>query len=166
MPIAAGPSPGSVTDPDWAPSLVKVADRIPGRTLVKTTVGGNAEFSTFDQSTRPTAAQVLRLIDDSVAWVQLVTGPTVDLTLWSAATACAAVYTAAAIELGYPERQSPNEKDAQALGATLLKQAEAMRKDLAARNDVLIGENPEVFEVVPVWSFPPGMPDDFGFLVF
>lgn len=164
MPIVAGGSDLSAAIP-WAPSIIKVADRVPGRTLVKV-AGANSETMTFTDATRPTATQVARLIDDSVAWVMAATGPVLDPTLYGLGTACAAVYTAAAVELGYPERQSPNEKDAQALGATLLKQADAMLTKLAARNDVLIGENPEVFEVVPVWSFPPGVPDDFGFVIF
>ncbi len=161
MPIPAGGS--GVAAVPWAPSLVKVADQIPGRTLVK--VGGaNSETMSFDSTTRPTGAQVGRLIDDAVGWVQSVTGATVDPSLYAAATGCAAVYAAASVELGYPERESANEKDAQALGNALLKKAQDMLTKLGARNDVLIGENPEVFETVPMWSFPPGLPDDFGFI--
>lgn len=161
MPIPAGGS-GAPAVP-WAPSLVKVADRVPGRTLVK--VGAaNSETFTFDSTTRPTGAQVARLISDSIAWVQLVTSATIDPSLYDAATTCAAIYTSASIERGYPERESVNEKDAQVTAAALFKQADDMRKDLGVRNDVLIGENPEVFETVPMWSFPPGLPDDFGFV--
>lgn len=165
MPILAGGSnpAGTVL---WAPSLVKVADRVPGRTLVKVLDGSNNEVMTFDSTTRPTGASVLRLIDDAVAWVQTVTGPVIDPSLYNAATGCAAVYAAASVEIGYPERESTNEKDAQALGQALLKQAQDMLTKLGARNDVLIGENPEVFEIVPQWSFPPGVPDDYGFVVF
>lgn len=155
MPVAAG----SGTTPDWTPALWDVADRVPGRTLVKGANGSNVEVMTFSASTRPSDTQVARLITAAVAWVTAVTGPAIDPTLHDLATATAATYTAASVELGYPERQSTNEKDAQALGATLLKQAEAMRKDLATRNDVLIGEEPAVFEIAPVWSFPPAAPD-------
>jgi hypothetical protein len=162
MPIPAG---GSATPTvPWAPSLVKVADRLPGRTLVKVFDGSNNEVMTFDSTTRPTGASVLRLIDDSVEWVKLATGTTVDLSLYGAAMACAEIYTAASIERGYPERESQNEKDAQATAAALFAQAADIRKDLAARNDILIGENPEVFEIAPPWSFPPGVPDDYGFV--
>jgi hypothetical protein len=162
MPIPAGGSGIPVVP--WAPSLVKVADRVPGRTLVKVLDGSNNEVMTFDSTTRPTGASVLRLIDDAVGWVQSVTGAVIDPSLYAAATGCAAVYAAASVELGYPERESANEKDAQALGNALLKQAQDMLTKLAARNDVLVGENPEVFEAVPMWSFPPGLPDDFGFV--
>jgi len=162
MPIPAGGSDLSATIP-WAPSIVKVADRVRGRTLVK--VGGaNSEVMSFSDATRPTASQVARLIDDAVAWVMLATGSVIDPSLYTAATTCAALHAASGVETGYPERESVNEKDAQNLGAALFKQATAMRTDLAARNDVLIGENPEVFETVPMWSFPPGIPDDFGFV--
>lgn len=162
MPVTAG----SGTIPDWTPALWDVADRVPGRTLVKGANGSNVEVMTFSASTRPSDTQVARLITGAVAWVTAATTPVIDLSLYDLATACAATYTAASVELGYPERQSTNEKDAQALGATLLKQAEAMRKDLAARNEILIGESPEVFEIAPAWSFPPGIPDNYGYTTF
>lgn len=153
MPIPAG---GPGTSVDWAPDLVKVADRVPGRTLVasRTADGSNTEVMTFDETTRPPAASVLRLINDSVAWVMTATGPTIDPSLFGAATACAAVYTAASIQRGYPERQTSDQQVANTTADDLFKQADDMLKKLAARNDVLIGQNPAIFELQPVWSFP------------
>lgn len=163
MPIPAGGQAAPVVP--WAPTLVKVADRIPGRTLVAHSVdGSNTQEFTFDASTRPTDFQVLRLIDDSVAWVLSATGPTIDPTLTGLATAAASVYTAASIEQGYPERELANEKDAAVTAKALFAQAQDMLTKLAARNEVLVGQDPGVFETVPAWSFPPGLPDDFGFI--
>lgn len=153
MPIPAGGS--GTTLPDWAPDLTHVASYVPGRTLVVSTVdGSNVEVFTFDNSTRPTSGQVIVFIGDAVAWVQSMIGPTLDPSLSALATAVAAVWAAAAVERGYPERESANEKDAQVTAAALFKQADDMLAKLAARNDVLVGENPAVFEVAPVFSFP------------
>lgn len=50
MPIPAGGS--GTTLPDWAPDLTRVADRVPGRTLVAQVLdGSNVEVMTFDGMT-------------------------------------------------------------------------------------------------------------------
>lgn len=58
MPIPAGGS--GVALPDWAPDLTRVADRVPGRTLVAQVVdGSNVEVMTFDGTTRRCPGTVL-----------------------------------------------------------------------------------------------------------
>ena len=164
MPVLAGGS--GTTLPDWAPDLTHVASYVPGRTLVVSVVdGSNTELMTFDSTTRPTSGQVSILIGDAVSWVQSRTGPAIDASLYGLATAAAAVWAAAAVERGFPERQSDTRKDAITTADDLFKQAQNMLDQLAARNDVLIGENPEVFELAPVWSFPRAEPwGDYTFL--
>lgn len=160
MPIPAG---GSDTAAPWAPTLAKVADRIPGRTLVAAS-GSNAPARTFDTTTNPPASVVLSLIDDACAWVTVKCG-TIDPSLYAMATATAAVYTAGCVETGYPERQSANEKDAQALGGALLKQADAMRTDLQLANEALTGVDPESiapFDIVPDFQWPAPVPFSTG----
>lgn len=149
MPIAAG---GSGTLPDWAPDLTRVANYAPSRTLrVDDTTG--TPLQTFTTDTRPSAAEVSGLIEDAVAWVVAKTSATIDTSLFDSARTAAAIRTAGWVEATWPIR--PDDLNT---GQTLLTQADAMLTALAARNDVLIGQDPEVFELVPVWSFPPAEP--------
>lgn len=157
MPIPAGGS-GS-TLPDWAPDLTRVANYVPSRTLrVDDTTGTPLQVFTVD--TRPSAAEVTGLIEDAVAWVVSKASATIGVSLFDSARAAAAIRTAGWVEVTWPIR--PDDINT---GQTLLTQADAMLTALAARNDVLIGENPEVFEVLPVWSFPrPELFGDYDFL--
>lgn len=143
-----------MTAPVWAPTLVHVADYVPGRTLAATG-GGNALLATFDGTTVPTGTQVEQLIADACTWVLLVASP-LDSTLEVAAATCAAIYTAGCVERGYPERQSANRQDANSTADDLFKQAEAMRRDLALANEKLSGTDPADpnAALLPVWSFP------------
>lgn len=163
MPIPAGPS----GLPIWAPTLPDVADHVPGRTLVP--VGGaNVDRRTFDSTTNPPAEVVSRLIVGAVAWVLLAANP-IDPSLDDAAATCAALYAAGCVERSYPERQHPNRDDAITTAKDLFVQATAYRTDLAKANEQLTGTNPEesaIFEIVPPYSFPAGVPYAYGYLNF
>lgn len=121
-----------MTAPTWAPSLAKVATYVPARTL--STVDGTHQ-RTFSDETNPSADEVTSLIDDACAWVLIVTG-TIDATLETMAGATAAVYAAATIERGYPDRDADVDTAQQ-----LYEQALAMRTDLDAANRALTAED-------------------------
>lgn len=153
MPIPAGGS-GS-TLPDWAPDLTRVATYIPERTVEIDRESDGMPVLSFTANTRPSAAQVQSQIEGAVAWVLLDTTSSLDSTLFDAARELAAIRAAGLAEIAWPVRDG----DINA-GQALLTQADAGLKSLVARNDVITGENPEVFEVAPVWSFP--CPDPWG----
>lgn len=136
--------------PTWTPSRERVASYVPGRTLVGAVDGYGSPIMTFDATTHPAGAAVDRLIADAVAWVELATGP-VDLTLYDAATCCAAVYTAYSVELAYPD----NTRDT-AVATQLYQQAVAMRTDLGLANAAITGHEPEdpAAHLMPQYSFP------------
>jgi hypothetical protein len=88
---------------------------------------------TFSTATKPTDTEVTSLIADSCNWVLVVTG-TLHSTLETMAGATAAVYTAASIELGFPDRDSDVDTARQ-----LYDKALSMRGDLDAANRALTG---------------------------
>lgn len=147
MPIPAGPSP---TLPDWAPTREQVAAYVPRRTLVGTTDGYGAAQSTFTTETTPTGTDVDQLILSCCNWVLLVTGA-LDTTLGTSGADCSAMRCAGLVELTWPD----NREDLTD-GEVLLKLAEQMRKDLAAANIALVGQDPstDADDVLPVFSFP------------
>lgn len=128
-----------------------MATYIPERSVPVDDVDGQPVL-TFTADTRPTATQVDSQIADAVVWVSIATG-TLDETLYDAARAVAAIRAAGLIELSWPIRDADRNT-----GRDLLTQADAMLKQLAARNVTLTGEDPDdpdgVFEILPVWSFP------------
>jgi hypothetical protein len=142
--------------PTWAPDRMRVADYIPRRTLRTGAGQPGAAALTFNDETRPTGAEVDRLIVDACAWVTVVTGP-VDESLWKMATATAAVWTAAVIERDYPTRQGDV-----STADLLMQQATQMRTDLQRANEVITGDDPDdpAAHILPVWSFP--RPVDWG----
>jgi hypothetical protein len=136
--------------PSWAPTLDRVANYVPGRTLVGAVDGYGNAINIFDASTHPTGQQVTALIADACAWVMLKTGP-IDPSLTDAATAVAAVATAAAIERTWPD----NSKETQ-IATELWAQAVSMRDDLWRANEAKTGKDPEdpLAQLMPVYSFP------------
>lgn len=146
--------PAATAGVGWRPDLWQVADYIPGRTLVGAVDGYGAALNTFDDSTHPTGGQVHRLITAAVSWVELKTGPDIDPSLDDSASACVAIYTAAAVERGYPD----SSRDV-AVADQLYKQAVAMRDDLHRANVALTGTDPEEPSAVllPSYSFPPAV---------
>ncbi|GAA0719882.1 hypothetical protein Drose_06175 [Dactylosporangium roseum] len=153
--VAPNPLAGG---PEWTPSRARVASYVPSRPLVPAADGSNTDLLTFDASTRPTGSQVDVIIMDAVNWVTDSTGD-LDKTLHQSANACAAIRAAAFVELGYPERNDPTKDTANQTSDRLFKQADQMLKQLAARNESLTGVDPDdpdaVFEIVPLYSFPP-----------
>jgi hypothetical protein len=119
-----------VTAPSWAPTVDKVANYVPGRTLA---VPPGAPTGTFTTGTTPTAVQVTALIADGCEWVTVVTGG-VDSTLEGMAAATAAVYAACQVERGFPDRNADVNTAEQ-----LWQQAQSMRADLDAANKALTG---------------------------
>ncbi len=148
------PQPGG---PTWAPTRSRVAAYVPSRPLVPTPDGRNVDLGTWTDETRPTGRQVDTIIQDACNWVTDATG-TLDATLHQSAMAVATFSAAAAIELGYGERDTANKSVANTTSDRLFKRADQMLASLVARNRALTGtdgDDPEaVFEIVPVWSFP------------
>lgn len=146
-----------VASPSWAPTPEQVADFVPGRTLVGAVDGYGQPRATFDDSTHPTGAQVLRLIDRAVSWVQTAAGdiPTDKPVLLAAATSTAACWTAGMVELSYPD----NSRDLNT-AQVLLDQAATMRKDLVNAIQVQTGTDPDspASTLLPVYSFPDPVP--------
>lgn len=164
LPPAGGPS--------WRPSLSDVAKYVPTRTLVlDRSNGGNTPVRTFDESTTPTGRDVDALITDGCNWVQTATGPvgvtpsgaivTASATLYGTARAAAAIYAAAAVERGYPQRDSD-----ESIANDLLALASSMRADLVRANAAAVGGDPSnpVASLLPIYQFPP--PSRWGDLDF
>lgn len=147
MPIPAGPSP---TLPTWAPTREQVAAYVPRRTLVGSVDGYGQAALTWDTTTYPTGTTVDSIILDACNWVLLATG-TLDTSLESSAATCAAVRAAGWAGLTYPDNRDDLD-DAK----ELLKQATDLRKDLAAANIALSGDDPSTSadDLLPVFSFP------------
>lgn len=141
--------------PSWAPDLPRVADYIPQRTLVGAVDGYGSPADSFTPDTHPTDAQVTRLIAEACTWVTTRTG-TIDASLVDSATSCAALRTAGMVELAYPDTS----RDA-GVATELLRQADAMRTDLAKANEAITGDDPEdpAAHLLPLWSFPAADPN-------
>lgn len=131
----------------WTPTRAQVADHIPGRTVSQTTP--TEHLSTFTDDTRPTGEQVDRLITEAVQWVWVKTGD-VDEDLYGMASATVAVYAAAMVERGYPDRNADVDT-----GKQLYDQAVSMRADLDAANKALSGTDvTDPAALVPLYAFP------------
>lgn len=142
--------------PLWAPDRFKVADYVPGRTLIALPNGSNPARLTFDDSTRPSGVQVDRLIADATAWITTETGPLIAPQFTDMAAATAAVYAAAMVEQGYPDRETSTRANAINTSQDLFRQATSMRADLARANHAVLGTNtsdPNA-ALMPQWAFP------------
>lgn len=142
--------------PTWAPDLPTVGAYVTSRTLDNQVPSDPTPTGTFTEDTYPTDAQVTGLIPGACQWV-LVAAGVIDSTLTSLATATAAIYTAALVELSFPTRNADVE-NAQALLAL----ATAQRADLAGANIAITGVDPSTaaHELVPQWAMP--NPDWWG----
>jgi hypothetical protein len=109
-----------------------VATYVPARTL--STVDGTHQ-RTFTAETNPNADHVTSLVDDACAWVLVATGP-ISASLETMAAATAAVYAAAGVERGFPDRDADVDT-----AQRLYEQALAMRSDLDVANRALSGED-------------------------
>lgn len=152
MAIPSGPGP--VDLPTWAPALYNVADYVPHRTLAEdvatNTAGEDVYRLTFDSTTRPTGDAVTRLIADGVSWV---TGRVTPLNTLSEGTArvLTTLYTAAAIERGWPADDSSLER-----ARDLEKRMDLLMADLIASNNAANETGDFGLDIgVPYWSFPP-----------
>lgn len=152
------PVPG-VGGPLWRPGRSRVAAYIPGRTLVPTPGGANIPERTFDSSTNPPGVVVDRLIADAIAWILAATGP-LDTSLHELGSAAAAVFAAAMVEQGYPDRDAATKTTSADTAAALLAQARTMRDDLARANAAANGSNPTDPNsgLLPVYAFPALVP--------
>lgn len=149
--VSPNPSAGG---PTWRPDLRAVAKYVPGRSLVLNRATGSNELqSTFDGTTTPSDQQVNSLITDAVAWVLTLTGPIAETptNLAQMATAAAAIWAAAAVERGYPDR----DEDVKT-AADFLTQATQMRMDLKCANEAATGEDPAdpSASLLPLYQFP------------
>jgi hypothetical protein len=137
----------------WAPSLSHVAAYVPARTLAR---DSETHELTFNSETLPTGVQVQQLVVDAVAWVQARTGPTIDVSLYDQAKACAAIWAAAAVERGFPDEEDESLRRAKDLQALV----EQMREDLARANEAISGVDPTdpADLVLPLWSMPDPVP--------
>lgn len=142
---------------DWTPGRSRVANYVPGRTLVAV-AGANSAQLTFTSQTKPTGIQVDRLIADAVAWVLARTG-TIHSSLSEMAASVAAIRTAGMVELGYPDRDAAVKQVSSNTAEALLAQAKAMRDDLIIANQAA-GEAPVNVSAgfLPVYSFPAPVP--------
>lgn len=156
MPTPAGPD----DLPAWTPTLAQVAAYVPRRTLVGAVDGWGATQHTFTADTTPSSSEVLKLITDAVQWVGLAAGTVIDA-LAESATSAAAMRCAGYVELTYPDN-----RDDLGDAKTLLDQATALRKDLAAANIALTADDPstDADNQLPQWSFPAA--PDYGDCVF
>lgn len=146
-----------MASPAWAPTVEQVADFVPGRTLVGAVDGYGQSRNTFDDSTHPTGAQVLRLIERATSWVTTAAGtiPGDNAGLLAAATSTAACWTAGMVELTYPD----NSRDLET-ARTLLDLATGMRRDLVTAIEVTTGTDPDTpaAQVPVLYSFPDPVP--------
>ncbi|GGM53296.1 hypothetical protein ACFFX1_54975 [Dactylosporangium sucinum] len=143
-PVAGGPT--------WTPTRERVADFVPHRTIPEAFESQGEPLLTFTANTTPRGATVDRLITGAVGWVLTTTGD-LHTSLGDAAQEAAALRAAGFVELaGMPTV----DRD---LADALFTQADAALKALAARNESLTGVDPDdpdaVFEIVPLYSFPP-----------
>jgi len=147
-PVAGGPT--------WTPGRSRVANYVPARTQVH---GQSGVVLTFDSTTRPTGIQVDRLIADGVSWVVSRCG-TIHSSLTDLASAVAAVYAAAMVEQGFPEREAVTRENAIDTAAQLWRQARQMLDDLSAANTAATGTSPTDpnSALLPRFSFPDPVP--------
>jgi hypothetical protein len=152
MPVPAG---GASTLPDWAPTLSEVADYCTARTLVPQPDGSNREESGFNSSTRPTDAQVTRIVQDACNEVLTRCGALAP-SFTAAANRVSAQLAAGYVELRYPERSSGTRDEAIKTAQELLKRADRALEQLAGANEAATGVDTEdpAAQVLPVWSFP------------
>ncbi len=148
MPIPAGPSSEL---PTWAPSRERVAAYVPRRTHVGATSGWGTILSVFTDETRPTGIQVDSTILSACNWILLATGALHE-SLHEAGADLAAMRAAGLVATTWPDNRDDITDDAQ----VLLREATAMRKDLAAANIALTADNPAVDEaaLLPDFWFP------------
>jgi hypothetical protein len=143
-PLAGGPT--------WWPTRSNVASYIPSRTLARNPAAfseaGDEHAFTFDATTNPTGLVVDSLIADQAAWV---TTRIPKLTEAGEATArtVTAMFTAAAIERGWPDNDSTSLQRA----TDLERRASGILDDLLRATDEETGEQGDG-SVLPVWSFP------------
>jgi hypothetical protein len=157
------PAGGGSTLPAWAPTLSEVADYCTARTLVAQPDGSNREEIAFNGSTRPSDAQVTRIIQDACNEVLTRCGA-LDTSLAAAANRVSAQLAAGYVELRYPEHSSATREDAIKTAQELLKRADKALEQLAKANEAATGTDPEdpAAHIMPVWSFPPA-PCDVGY---
>jgi hypothetical protein len=146
------PIPAGGSDVEWAPTYAQIAAYIPQRTLVANPGAivdeEDTHAFTFTADTRPPRTAVDSLIADGTAWLLGATG-TLDVTVEARATVAVAMWTAAQIELGWPD-----DAESYQHGKDLLAQAERWRTDVQAANEVITGVDPSESQPLPLWSFP------------
>lgn len=151
--VEPSPQPGG---PLWVPSRERVATYIPERTVEIDRLSNGVPVNDFTPDTRPSDRQINMQIEDAAGWITMTCGD-VDASLHEAARGLCAVRAAGMAEISWPVRDA----DINA-GQALLAQAETGLKALKARNDLftVTPEDPDddVFEVLPVFSFPAASP--------
>jgi hypothetical protein len=154
MPAPAGGYEDPATLPDWAPTVLNVADYLPHRTLAQdlttNTQGEDVYELTFDDTTRPTGTIVTRLIADGVSWVTSRVYPLNTLSEPMAGV-LVKLWASAWIERSWPADDSSLER-----ARDFEKRIDLMLADLVAANDVANGTGDYGIDVLPMWSgFPP-----------
>lgn len=136
------------TTPAWAPTTARVAAYVTSRTVLYDQPGVDTPAGDFTDQTMPTGQQVTQMISDACAWVSSAVG-TLDPQLNDLATAAAALYTAALVELSYPTRDA----DVTSTAAQLFARADELRGDLATKNNGTTGTSGGA-ALLPVSTFP------------
>lgn len=144
--VHATPDPGGQT---WIPTREQVAAYVPKKTHVGATTGWGRTMQTFTPDTRPAAATVDVLISQAAQWIELLAGPITTVAVVDGARTAAAMRVAGLICYQFPD--GPDDK---AYGDRLLAEAKDLRRDVAAANIVVTGEDPVADAVLPYWSFP------------
>jgi hypothetical protein len=125
--------------PAWAPGRSRVAAYVPHRTLVRSTTSTTASADTyeltFSDETRPTGAQVDRLIADGVDWVTAQVTP-LNVRSQPVAALVAALWAAVAVE-----RSWPNDDQSLQRANDMEKRLDSMLAALIASNLVANGED-------------------------
>jgi hypothetical protein len=159
VPVPAGGDEEVVELPAWSPTVEDVADYVPHRTLARVPVGitGSADQYrlTFDETTRPTAQIVRRLVATQVALIGARVRPL------HASSQLAASGLAALAAAVWVERSWPNDAESLQRANDMERQLNLMLTGLIAANDLANSgdSNPETIDVVyPVWSFPESDP--------
>lgn len=146
--VVASPTAGG---PMWTPGRSRVANYLPGRTLVRE-AGANVPQWTFNSSTNPPGVVVDRLIADAVAWVTAAAGSIAE-SLYDTAATVAAIFAASNVELSYPDRDTTVKGTSRNVAEDLYRRAKGMRDDLVRAN-AAAGETPGGGALLPVYSFP------------
>ncbi len=128
-----------------------MAAYIPRRTHVGATSGWGTVKNVFDDTTMPTGTTVDSTVLAACNWVLIATGAVHD-DLAEPAADLAAMRAAGLVALTWPDNREEIKEEAE----TLLRLADAMRKDLAKANIALTLDDPQTDESaqLPVWSFP------------